>query len=99
MDNKRKYNRRDFVRQGFKGLASLVGELEITGTTDKKADDTDPRTLPVMSAMAEFPGDGTQISAFIARPEALGTYPAVIVIHEIFGLGSSANAYHHKIFF
>jgi carboxymethylenebutenolidase len=33
-----------------------------------------------------FPSDGFQIKAYLARPKAPGRYPALIVLHEAFGL-------------
>lgn len=81
MADKPEYNRRDFVRQGLKGLAALTGLGRDEPRPAVAAGD-----IRVLSAMAEFPGDGKSISAFIARPEEQGKYPAVIVIHEIFGL-------------
>jgi carboxymethylenebutenolidase len=33
-----------------------------------------------------FQSDGAAIGAYLARPKAPGTYPAVIVLHEAFGL-------------
>lgn len=33
-----------------------------------------------------FPSDGFQMKGYLARPKASGTYPAVIVLHEAFGL-------------
>lgn len=34
----------------------------------------------------KVPGEGVQMDAFLARPRAGGTYPAVIVIHENMGI-------------
>jgi carboxymethylenebutenolidase len=33
-----------------------------------------------------FPSDGFPMKAYLARPKAPGTYPALIVVHEAFGL-------------
>ncbi|HLW69639.1 MAG TPA: dienelactone hydrolase family protein [Candidatus Binataceae bacterium] len=33
-----------------------------------------------------FPSDGFQMKAYLARPKAAGSYPAIIVLHEAFGL-------------
>ncbi len=38
------------------------------------------------SGMVEFPGETGAVPAFLARPPGKGRWPAVIVIHEIFGL-------------
>ena len=36
-----------------------------------------------------FPGHDRELSAFYARPEGEGPFPAVVVIHEIFGLNDN----------
>lgn len=77
------YNRRDFVRQGVKGLTGWIGELRKAEAPYEKVEAGDIR---IMSAMADYPGGDGRIPAFIARPEQAGVYPAIIVIHEIFGL-------------
>src|ERR1700692_4415511 len=33
-----------------------------------------------------FQSDGAAICGYLARPKAQGTYPAVIILHEAFGL-------------
>ena len=33
-----------------------------------------------------FPSDGFQMKGYLARPKAPGNHPAVIVLHEAFGL-------------
>ena len=73
-----KFNRRDFVRQGLKGLAGLAGDAG-------QVDLTPPKT-PIMAAMAPVPVGDFEISAYIARPEQPGSCPAVVIIHEVFGL-------------
>ncbi|MGH7001870.1 MAG: dienelactone hydrolase family protein, partial [Stellaceae bacterium] len=35
---------------------------------------------------ATFPSDGFQMRGYLARPKAPGSYPAIIVLHEAFGL-------------
>lgn len=78
------YNRRDFVRQGVKGLAGLLGNLRGDEAPYQKVEAGDIR---IMSAMADYPGGDQRIPAFIARPDPPGVYPAVIVLHENTGLG------------
>lgn len=73
-----KFNRRDFVRQGLKGLAGLAGNAG--------RDDLVPPRTHIMAAMAPVPVDDFEISTYIARPEQPGSYPAVVIIHEVFGL-------------
>ncbi len=79
MDERPKFNRRDFVRQGLKGLAGLAGE-------SKHSAPPAPSKVPVMAAMAPFSVGDEEISAYIARPEQPGSYPAILLIHELFGL-------------
>ncbi len=45
---------------------------------------TNPAALETREV--SFQSDGAAIRAYIARPKAPGTYPAVIVLHEAFGL-------------
>lgn len=40
----------------------------------------------VKGAMVTFPGEGAEISAYLAQPAAAGVYPAVLVCHENRGL-------------
>ena len=77
------YNRRDFVRQGVKGLAGLLGTLRGDEAPYQKVEAGDIR---IMSAMADYPGGDQRIPAFIARPDPAGVYPAIIVLHESAGL-------------
>lgn len=45
---------------------------------------TNPNALETRGVT--FQSDGAAIRAYLARPKAPGTYPAVIVLHEAFGL-------------
>src|SRR5271167_281593 len=45
---------------------------------------TDPSGLETRDV--SFQSDGAAIGAYLAHPKAPGTYPAVIVLHEAFGL-------------
>jgi carboxymethylenebutenolidase len=40
----------------------------------------------INAELVKVPGDGIQMDAFLARPQAAGIYPAVIVIHENMGI-------------
>ena len=40
----------------------------------------------VQSSSVEFPGDGAVIRAFLSRPTSAGPRPAVVIIHEYWGL-------------
>ncbi|MBM3263092.1 MAG: dienelactone hydrolase family protein [candidate division Zixibacteria bacterium] len=76
------YNRREFVRQGVRGLAGWMNVLRNADTPVPKVEAGDIR---LMSAMANYPGSDGRIPAFIARPEAAGVYPSVIVVHGASG--------------
>jgi carboxymethylenebutenolidase len=51
---------------------SLAGEVTDSGALETRD--------------VSFQSDGAAINAYLARPKAPGTYPAVIVLHEAFGL-------------
>ena len=40
----------------------------------------------IVAEMVKVPGQGVQMDALLARPQAAGTYPTVIVIHENMGI-------------
>lgn len=42
--------------------------------------------------MLTFPADQRQIEGYLARPEDPGPFPAVVVIHEIFGMNENIKA-------
>jgi carboxymethylenebutenolidase len=79
--SEKRFNRRDFVRQGMRGLAGLFGEDSRSSSQKVEAGD-----IRIMSAMADYPVEDGRISGFIARPEKAGVYPSLIIIHEISGL-------------
>src|ERR1700676_3828441 len=51
---------------------------------------TNPDTIETSDV--SFQSDGFAMRAYLARPKAPGTYPAVIVLHEAFGLVDHARA-------
>ena len=46
-------------------------------------------TEPVQAETVYFPSGSTMRSAYLARPHGAGPFPAVVVIHEIFGLNDN----------
>ena len=46
----------------------------------------DSNSFEFDSQMITFPGTETDVTAYLARPKTSEKRPAVIVIHEIFGL-------------
>lgn len=45
--------------------------------------------MTISTQDVSFAGNGRPLNGYLARPEAPGTYPAVIVIHEAFGLNEN----------
>jgi carboxymethylenebutenolidase len=45
-------------------------------------------TIDIKTTAVTIPNEDLQIAAYLAEPVAVGTYPAVIVIQEIFGINS-----------
>lgn len=45
--------------------------------------------MALIEQTVSFPGVGIQLSGFTARPEGNGPFPAVVVIHEAFGLNDN----------
>jgi len=43
----------------------------------------------VSAQMVSYESDGHPLAAYLARPEGSGPFPAVVVIHEIFGLNEN----------
>lgn len=51
---------------------------------------TPPAQTPIREETINFPGDSVPtLSAFLAAPEGSGPFPAVVVIHEAFGLNDN----------
>jgi carboxymethylenebutenolidase len=89
-------SRRDFLRKlvlyaGSTAAASVL--LTLLENNDLKAvndpvNNGDPVNDEIFSETISYPGETGQINAFIARPEKKKKLPAVIIIHEIFGLNA-----------
>lgn len=62
-------------------VVGLVALVFIDGAFGKKAQDLSNITYPA--------ADGTPLYAYVARPSTLGPHPAVIMVHEFYGLTDS----------
>jgi carboxymethylenebutenolidase len=54
--------------------------------------DADAITNAIDATAVTLPGDGATLRGHLARPAADGPHPAVVVIHEIFGLNDNIRA-------
>jgi carboxymethylenebutenolidase len=59
---------------------------ETTMPTEAPAGTVNPEDLAVEGSDIVFPGDGTEIMAYLARPVGDGPYPVILVCHENRGL-------------
>ena len=81
--------RRDFLRKLAMyagGTAAATAMLPMLENNYAKAAIPPESDEGIVTDYITYPGQKTDIKAFMARPEDEGKYPAVIVIHEIFGL-------------
>jgi len=82
-------NRRDFVRKlaivaGSTAAAmAMLPVLEYNNLNNSGATQDDPE---LMSEFIKYPGATGEIKAFLSHPKEGNKFPAVIVIHEIWGL-------------
>ncbi len=71
-------------RRGFVGAIGAVGFAAAIRPVAASAKTTDSDGL--MTEVIEAPVGGEMLPAYVARPEAPGAHPVVLVIHEIFGV-------------
>ena len=82
-------NRRDFVRKlaivaGSTAAAmAMLPVLEYNNLKTSGATQDDPE---LMSEFIKYPGATGEIKAFLSHPKEGNKFPAIIVIHEIWGL-------------
>ena len=73
-------------------LAAQLVDARAQGakTGSPKAPPGAPQVAPndpeVVAGVAEFPGEGTRLDGYLARPARIGLYPVVLVCHENRGL-------------
>jgi carboxymethylenebutenolidase len=82
-------NRRDFVRKlaiVAGGSAAAMALLPVLEGNSLKASKTIQDNPEIMSEFIRYPGETGDIRAFLSRPKEGNKFPAVIVIHEIWGL-------------
>lgn len=88
------YTHKPLPREEFiKRLTTLTGStaaalaviplLEVNYAKAATVESQDDR---LMTENISYPGDGSDMKAYVARPKAQGKYPAVVVIHENRGL-------------
>lgn len=84
-----KITRRQFIRRiavitgSIAAASHLLASLSLPGAYAAQVDPNDPS---LDSGNIEYDGKAGKISAFLSRPEATGSYPGLIVIHENRGL-------------
>jgi carboxymethylenebutenolidase len=83
--------RRDFLRKltlYAGGSAAAVALLPMLEDNFAMAASPQPNEPGLVTEAITYPGETGEMKAFLARPEKEMKYPAVIVIHEIFGLNA-----------
>lgn len=88
------YTHKPLSREVFmKRLTSLTGSTAAALTTLSllevnyaKAATIDLQDDRLITERIVYPGDGTEMKGYVARPKADGKYPAIVVIHENRGL-------------
>ncbi len=86
-----KSTRRDFLRKLalYAGsTAAAMALLPLLEDSNAKAAMPPESDEGLVTDYITYPGKDTEMKAFMARPQKEGKYPAVIVIHEIWGLNS-----------
>lgn len=84
-------NRRDFLRKlslYAGGTAAAMALLPLLEENYVKAAPPPEDEKGLFTEFITYPGETGEMKAFLARPEKKDRYPAVIVIHEIYGLNS-----------
>ncbi len=68
------------------GMAAALAVLPMLEINYAKAETVPTDDDRIKTERIEYPGDGTTMKGYVARPTAAGKYPAVVVIHENRGL-------------
>nr|WP_293835508.1 dienelactone hydrolase family protein [uncultured Arsenicibacter sp.] len=68
------------------GMAAALAVLPMLEINYAKAETIPTDDDRIKTERIEYPGDGTTMKGYVARPTAAGKYPAVVVIHENRGL-------------
>ncbi len=82
-------NRRSFVSRlalAAGGTAAALALLPLLEDNNLQASPSGQESFPLMTEFIHYPGETGEIRAYLAHPAAEKKYPAVLVIHEIFGL-------------
>ncbi len=88
-------SRRKFIAQATTvGGAGLVAARGLAATQDNKAQTA---SVPPLGTMVEYKSGNLTLPAYLARPPKKKTAPAVLVIHEVFGLNDHIKAVADRI--
>jgi carboxymethylenebutenolidase len=86
--------RREFLRRAVALTGSLTASYSLLGTlADRRAyaGEVDPNDPALLCHDVEYAGRATAIFGYLARPAALGKFPAISVIHANQGLNDYAQ--------
>ncbi|MFQ5683800.1 MAG: dienelactone hydrolase family protein [Candidatus Binatia bacterium] len=84
-----KMSRRQFIRKAVLIAGSVELAMKLIGffsPSVARAAMVDPQDPTLVSSELKYKGKAGQVSAYLSRPKASGTYPGLIVIHENRGI-------------
>ena len=92
-------SRRTFITQATAlGGASLAAATHLSAQENKPQPASTPKaTTPALGAMTEYKSGDLTIPAYLARPLKKKQAPAVLVIHEVFGLNDHIKSIADRI--
>ena len=67
-------------------VAAALATLSLLEVNYAKAATIDLQDDRLLTERIVYPGDGTEMKGYVARPKADGKYPAIVIIHENRGL-------------
>ena len=81
-----KIGRREFMHKAIAITGSLVAAGSLIDSLALSAAEVDPNDPALLCHDVEYQGRATRVYGYLARPAALGKFPAIIVIHSNQGL-------------
>ena len=81
-----KIGRREFMHKAITITGSLVAAGSLIGSLALSAAEVDPDDRTLLCHDVEYQGRATPVYGYLARPAALGKFPAIIVVHSNQGL-------------